>query len=78
MPNASKLFEHSLYGQLASFFDNVLSIYCFFRKGFSAQQCFMALVNFRKMIEDKKEAFEAFFTDSSIASDCINHELLIT
>ena len=45
---------------------------------FQYTQCFMALANFCKMIEDKKEAFDALFTDLSIASDCVNHELLIT
>ena len=41
----SKVFERSMFKQMSSFFDDIFSKYqCGFRKGFSTQQCLLALL----------------------------------
>ena len=49
-----------------------------FRKGYSTQQCLLALLEKRKIAVDKGKVFGALLTDLSKAFDCLNHELLIT
>ena len=48
-----------------------------FRKGISAQQCLIILIETWKKHIDDKETFAAILTDLSKAFDCVNHELLI-
>ena len=63
LPILSKVFEKSMFKQMPRFiFDDIFSKYQYgFRKGFSTQQCLLALL----------------LTDLSKAFDCLNHDLLI-
>ena len=45
LPILSKVFERSMFKQMSNFFDNIFSKYQYgFRKGFSTQQCLLALL----------------------------------
>ena len=67
-----------MFEQISNYFENILSKYQFeFRKGFNAQQCFIAMIELWKKSVDQKKAFGALLTDLSKAFDCVNHELLI-
>ena len=71
LTNISKVYEKLLYNQLYSYFDNILSPnQCGFRKGHSAQQCLLV------MIEKFKEAIDkGHELDLSKVFDCIDHKL---
>ena len=57
---------------------NLRSTVCGFRKGYSSQNCLLAMLeNFKKSADDGNE-FGALLTDRSKAFDCIDHKLLIT
>ena len=76
--NISKIYEMSIYDQLSAYFDKILSIYQFgFRKGVSAQQCLMLLIETWKNSVDNKNSFGTLLTDLSKALDCINNDLLV-
>ena len=67
-----------MYNQLYSYFDNILSQNQFgFRKGHSAQQCLLVMIEKFKEAIDKGHEFGALLTDLSKAFDCIDHKLLI-
>ena len=78
LSNISKIYERCLYSQIANFFDEKLSPYqCGFRKGFSAQQCLIVMIeNWRKSL-DHGGSFGALLTDLSKAFDCLPHDLLV-
>ena len=77
LPNISKIYERSLYEQMESYFNNILSNYqCGFRKGFNSQHCLMVLIEKWKKCVDSGGAFGALLTDLSKAFDCLSHELL--
>ena len=79
LPNVSKLLEKSVHDQRASFFDNIFSKYQFrFEKGYSVQQCSVALERFWKMSVTNEEVFWGSITVPSKVFDHVNHELLIT
>ena len=50
---------------------------CGFRKGYSTQQCLLALLEKWKRAIDSGQMFGALLTDLSKAFDCLDHELLI-
>ena len=78
LPVFSKVFERSMFAQMSSFFDNVLSKQqCGFRKGYSTQHCLLALLEKWKRAVDSGQMFGALLTDLSKAFDCLDHELLI-
>ena len=78
LSNLSKIYEWCIYSQMADFFENILSKYqCGFRKGLSAQQCLLLMIEKWKKSVDKGYAFGAMLTDLSKAFDCIVHDLLI-
>ena len=44
-PNVSKIYERCLYNQIATYFEHTFSRHqCGFRKGYSAQQCLLAMI----------------------------------
>ena len=64
--------------ELFSYFEDIFSEYQFgFRKGISAQQCLITLVETWKKYLDNNETFGGLLTDFFKAFDCVNHELLI-
>ena len=77
LPILSKVFERSMFKQMSSFFD-IFSKYRYgFRKGFSTQQCLLALLEKWKRSIYRGKVFGALLTDLSKAFDCLNHDLLI-
>ena len=78
LSNISTICETCLYNELPDYFEDIFSDYQFgFRKGISAQQCLIILIETWKKHIDNKESFGALLTDISKAFDCVNHELLI-
>ena len=49
---------------------------CEFRKGFSAQHCFFAVIGKWQNSMDQGKLFGALLTDLSKAFDCLSHDLL--
>ena len=63
---------------MSIFFYDIFSKYQYgFRKGFSTQQCLLALLEKRKRSTDRGKVFGALLTDLSKAFDYLNHSLLI-
>ena len=78
LPNLSKIFEKLIFKEISQFFDKIFSKYqCGFRKGFSTQQCLLAMLEKWKRAIDNGKCFGALLTDLSKAFDCLEHELLI-
>ena len=78
LPNLSKIFEKLMFKEMSQFFDKIFSKYqCGFRKGFSTQQCLLAMLEKWKRSIDNGKSFGALLTDLSKACDCLDHELLI-
>ena len=64
--------------QMSQFFENIFSKYQRgFRKGFSTQQCLLAMLEKWKRSADNSKIFGALLTDLLKAFDCLDHELLI-
>ena len=62
---------------MTSFFHGIFSKYqCVFKKGFSTQQCLLALLE-KWRGKGRGKVFGALLTDLSKAFDCLNHDLLI-
>ena len=58
--------------------DPLLSKYqCGFGRGFSAQNCLLAMLEKWKPSVDRGKAFGVLLTDLSKAFDCLSHELII-
>ena len=67
-----------MFKQMPSFLDDIFSKYQHgFRKGFSTQQCLLALLQKWKRSIDRGKVFGALLIDLSKAFDCLNHDLLI-
>ena len=78
LPIISKIFEKIISKQIANFMDPLLLKYqCGFRRGFSAQNCLLAMLEKWKSSVDKGKAFGILPTDLSKAFDCLSHELII-
>ena len=78
LANVSKIYERCLYDQIATYFEHIFSRYqCGFRKGYSAQQCLLAMIEKWKKTVDNGGVFGALLTDLSKAFDCIPHDLII-
>ena len=79
LPIFSKVFERSMFAQMSSFFENVFSKQQYgFRRGYSIQECLLALLEKWKRALDSGQMFGALLTDLAKAFDCLNHEQLIT
>ena len=78
LPNLSKIYEKLIYDQLYDYFDKILlPSQCGFRKGYSSQNCLLAMLeNFKKSADDGNE-FGALLNNLSKAFDCIHHKILI-
>ena len=67
-----------MFQQMSNIFENIFSKYqCGFRKGFSTQQCLLAMLEKWKRSVDNSKMFGALLTDLLKAFDCLDHELLI-
>ena len=78
LPNLSKIFEKYMFKQMSQFFENIFSKYqCGFRKGFSTQQCLLAMLEKWKRSVDNSKMFGVLLTDLSKTFDCLDHEFLI-
>ena len=50
LPNLSKIFKKCMFKQMSQFFENIFLKYQYgFRKGFSTQQCFLAVRKMEKV-----------------------------
>ena len=77
-PIFSKVFEWSMFTQMSSFFYIFLSKQqCSFGKGYSTQQCLLALSEKWKRAINIGQMFAVLLTDLSKAFDCLHHEILI-
>ena len=78
LPNLSKVYERLMYDQMYPFFDQIFSkLQCGFRKGFSAEQCLIHMIEKWQTYLDIGGHGSALLTDLSKAFDCIDHQLLI-
>ena len=78
LPNVSRIYERCLYDQIATYFEHIFSRYqCRFRKGYSAQQCLIAMIEKWKKTVDNRGVFGALLTDLSKPFDSIPHDLII-
>ena len=74
----SKIFKKIISKQITDFMGPLLSKYqCGFRRGFSAQNCLLAMLEKWTSSVDKGKAFGVLLTDLSKAFDCLSHELII-
>ena len=78
LPALSKILERLMTYQIEEYMKDKLSIYlCGFRKGMSAQNCLLILIEkWRKCLDNKGKA-GTLLTDLSKAFDCLVHDLLI-
>ena len=77
LPNLSKIYERLFYNHLSKFFEKILSkCQCDFRKGFSAQDCLLVIIEKWKRMLDNGGVCGALLTDLSKAFDCLPHDLL--
>ena len=78
LSSISKVFERLLFNQMNKYFDPLLSKYqCGFRKGSSAQNCLLFMIEKLKKCLDNRGSTGILLTDLSKAFDCLDHELLI-
>ena len=78
LPALSKITERLLFYQLQQYMEGKLSKYqCGFRKGMSAQNCLLFMIEKWRQCLDNKGKTGVLLTDLSKAFDCLNHELLI-
>ena len=67
-----------MFTQISGVFYNFFSKQqCGIRKGYSTQQCLLALLEKWKRVVDSGQMFGALLTNLSKAFDCLDHELLI-
>ena len=71
LKNISKVYERILFKQIGTFMDNFFSKFqCGFRKGYSTQQCLLALIEKWKSAVDNGKSFGALLTHLSKPFDC--------
>ena len=78
LPALSKITERLMFHQIDKYMDGKLSMYqCCFRKGMSAQNCLLFMIEKWRKCLDKKGKAGVLLTDLSKAFDCLVHELLV-
>ena len=78
LPNLSKVYERIMDNQIYPYLSKKFSKYqCNVRKGFSAQQCLIVIIEKWRQSLDSGGQAAAVLTDLLKAFDCIDHELLI-
>ena len=78
LPNITKIFERCMHRQISEYFETVLSkLQCGFRKGYSTQDCLLAMVENCKKALDQGNEYGALLTDLSNAFDSLPHDLLV-
>ena len=78
LPAISKIFERLMFYQINQYMQDKLSIFlCGFRKGMSAQNCLLFMVEKWRRHLDKYEKAGVLLTDLSKAFDCLWHDLLV-
>ena len=67
-----------MHRQISEYFETVLSKFqCGFRKGYSTQDCLLAMVENCKKALDQGNEYGALLTDLSKAFDCLPHDLIV-
>ena len=62
--NVSRIHERCLYDQIATYFERIFSRYkCGFRKGYSAQQCLLVMIEKWGKTVENGGVFGALLTD---------------
>ena len=78
LPTVSKMFERRMHRQMYIFVERFLSIYMWgYRKGLSAQQSLLSLIETWKKLLDRKWYRDAVLMDLSKVFDSINYDLLL-
>ena len=78
LPNISKIFQRCMHRQISDYFEIVLSKFqCGFRKGYSTQDCLLAMVENCKKALDQGNEYGVLLTDLSKAFDCLPHDLIV-
>ena len=78
LPNISKVFERCMHRQISEYFETVLSKFqCGFRKGYSTQDCLLALVENFKRALDQGNQYGALLTYLPKAFDCLPYGLIV-
>ena len=78
LPCVSKIYERTMEEQIATYMRPYMSDYlCGFRKGYSAQNCLLLMLQLWNNAIDRRDLAGALLTDLSKAFDCLNHELMI-
>ena len=74
----SGIFEKFIFTQITLFVDKFFSKYhCAFRKGFSAQDYLLNMLENFKSTVDNGKVFRALLTNLSERFDCVSHRLII-
>ena len=78
LPAISKIFEKLMFHQINQYMQDKLSIFlCGFRKGMSAQNCLLFMVEKWRRHLDRYDKAGVLLTDLSKAFDCLWHDLLV-
>ena len=78
LQHLSTITEKRMFEEMSQFFENAFSKYqCGSWKGFSTQQCLLAMLEKWKRFVDNGKIFGALFADLSKAFKCLHHKLLI-
>ena len=76
LPNILEIFERCMHRQVSEYSETVLSKFqCGFRKGYSTQDCLLAMVENCKKALDQGNEYGALLTDLSKAFDCLPYDL---